>query len=60
MISAEKGRIFYIETEPYIVFHNEYGEAITRKVKRMNKAEKKCIVRFKNKDIELNFYKAGE
>lgn len=55
MISADKGRIFYIETEPYIVFHNEYGEAITRKVKKMYKEDKKCIVRFKNKDIELNY-----
>ena len=57
MINENTGKLFYIETEPWLVMDNAKGEAITRKVISMDKNKKTCKVRFQNKIIEMNYFR---
>jgi hypothetical protein len=56
MISETKGRLFFIQTEPYIVFLDNNGKSITRKVLSLNKDNHTCYVRLNNKKILLEYF----
>lgn len=49
------GRIFYIETMPYIVLmYND--KAITRKIYKINKNNNTCVIRLNNEYITVKYY----
>ena len=56
MVSETKGRLFFIQTIPYIVFLDNKGKAITRKVLSRNKDNNTCYVRLNNKKILLEYF----
>lgn len=56
MVSETKGQLFFIHTIPYIVFLDNTGKAITRRVLSRNKDNKTCYVRLNNKKILLEYF----
>ena len=55
-ITEYRGRLYYIETEPYLVFLNHNKKAITRKVLEINKENNTCYVRFNKKKILMDYF----
>lgn len=47
----EKGKLFWIQTTPYIAINNKI-----RRAYKVNKKDKTCIIRWNNKKIKINYY----
>ena len=56
MVSQSKGKLFFIQHEPWLVIQDEAGRIVNRKVILRDKDKRTCKIRMNNRIKEVKYY----